>query len=48
MVTHDPAIARKAQRTVRIKDGVLEEEVRGALIGNGNINSEAHYKGAKK
>ncbi|MFZ2455734.1 MAG: ABC transporter ATP-binding protein [Candidatus Altiarchaeia archaeon] len=48
MVTHDPAIARKAQRTVRIKDGVLEEEVRGALIGNGNINGETHHKGAKK
>jgi putative ABC transport system ATP-binding protein len=38
MVTHDPAIARKADRTVKIKDGKLEEEVRGALIGNHNHN----------
>ncbi len=36
MVTHDPAIAKKAHRTVRIKDGKLEEEKRGALIENGN------------
>ena len=36
MVTHDPAIAKKAHRTVRIKDGKLEEEKRGALVENGN------------
>ncbi len=36
MVTHDPLIARKAHRTVRIKDGKLEEETKGTLIGNHN------------
>lgn len=36
MVTHDPLIARKAHRTVRIKDGKLEEETKGSLIGNHN------------
>lgn len=36
MVTHDPVIAKKAHRTVRIKDGILEEEKKGALIENGN------------
>ncbi len=36
MVTHDPAIAKKAHRTVRIKDGKLEEEKKGALVENGN------------
>ena len=39
MVTHDPAIAKKAHRTVRIRDGKLEEDRKGALIdGNGNNN----------
>jgi putative ABC transport system ATP-binding protein len=36
MVTHDPAIAKRAHRTVRIKDGKLEEDTKGALIGNNN------------
>jgi putative ABC transport system ATP-binding protein len=48
MVTHDPAIAKKAQRTVKIKDGILEEDVRGALIGNGNGNGITHHKVGKK
>jgi putative ABC transport system ATP-binding protein len=47
MVTHDPTIAKKAPRTVKIKDGVLEEEVRGALIGNGDEHG-SHHKGVKK
>jgi putative ABC transport system ATP-binding protein len=34
MVTHDPAIAKRAHRTVRIRDGKLEEEKTGALIGH--------------
>jgi putative ABC transport system ATP-binding protein len=48
MVTHDPAIAKKAHRTVKIKDGILEEEVRGALIGNHNGNDLPHHKPAVK
>lgn len=38
MVTHDPAIAKRARRTVRIRDGMLEEEKAGALVENHNGN----------
>ena len=44
MVTHDPAIAKKAHRTVKIKDGVIEEELKGALIGNHNGDDFPHRK----
>ena len=40
MVTHDPAIAKKAHRTVRIKDGKLEEDKKGALVENGNEHGQ--------
>jgi len=46
MVTHDPAIAKKAHRTVRIKDGKLEEDKRGALVGN-NGNGDENNRNKK-
>lgn len=44
IVTHDPAIAKKAHRTIRIKDGRTEEEKPGTLIVEEDNNQDKNTK----